>query len=239
MRRPFTAAIAVITALAAHAALTFGGGTAHFGLIREADGPKTIRIYLRNDTTVAEAILKVRPTCGCTAASFQSDPVAPGDSAWIDLTYDPRRRPGRFEKAVKIYPSEGEMIRIPIAGTVVASEQTIAQLFPVDAGLLHLSESTLLTLSPLDKERRSLYVDIYNSGSEPVLMRLEGEAEAIDTEPFPDMLGPGEKGFIGVYIDPAKEPRSGRLEYPMRLLMSLTPDFENPSSFPIIVKTEK
>lgn len=210
---------------------------ADFGEIREAEGPKTLRIYMRNEGTGPEAILKVRPTCGCTAADFMKDPVAPGDSAWIDLTYDPSRRPGRFEKGVKIYPVDGEMVRLPVTGVVFASAETIGSMFPVDGGLLHLSESTLMTLSPLGSESRTLWLDAYNSGETPVRIRLEGDHEALGSQTFPPVVAPGEKGMVAVYIDPVKENRTGRLEYTLKLEQEA--EGHEPTQFEVKIYSEK
>lgn len=210
----------LLAAVSARAGITATADTVCFGDIREVDGPKTVRMYVRNTGTSPAAILKVRPTCGCTAADFMKEEFAPGDSAWIDLTYDPERRPGRFEKGVKIYPIDGEMIRMPITGTVFASPETISSMFPVDAGQLHLSESTLMTLSPLGSEKRTLWLDVYNAGALPVLLEFESGSDALTAEAFPPLVPPGEKGMVGVYINPARETRSGNLQYTLRLLTS-------------------
>ena len=191
-----------------------------FGLLNEVDGPKTVRFYVKNVSERPTALLKVRPTCGCTAADFDKEEFAPGDSAWIDLTYDPTRRPGRFEKGVRIYPTEGNMIRVNISGVVLASPETIEMMYPVDAGLLHLSEQTLMTLYPLDVDERILYLDVYNAGEHPVWVRLLSDYDAISTQPFPSPVIPGEKGMIGIYLDPLKEPRTGSLDYRLPLLMT-------------------
>lgn len=214
--------------------------TVAFGRIYEADGPKTVRAFVRNEGATPVALLKVRPTCGCTAADFMKEEVAPGDSAWIDLTYDPVRRPGYFEKSVKIYPTEGDMVRVAITGTVFASPETAESMFPVDAGALRLSQSTLMTLSPMGTDQRTLYIDAYNADDSPVWLRLESDSEAVDTQPFPSPLPPGEKGLIGVYIDPRKEPRSGKLEYNLLLHTADNPGF-SPSTqpFPIKLYSEK
>ena len=214
------------------AVFTAACDTVDFGVIREVDGPRTVRFYMRNDGDTPSLLLKVKPTCGCTAADFRRDEVAPGDSAWIDLTYDPSRRPGRFEKGVKVYPASGEMIRIPIEGVVMASPETIASMFPVDAGPLHLSENTLMTLSPLGAEKRTLWLDVYNSGDTLVEIEPAVDSEALSAIPFPPVVPPGEKGMVGVYIDPLKETRSGKIEYTLTLTM-------NGEAYPIKIHTEK
>lgn len=197
--------------------------TVDFGRIYESEGEKTIRIFVRNAGSEPTGILKVRPTCGCTAADFQKETFLPGDSAWIDLTYNPYRRPGSFEKGVKVYPENGEMIRIPIKGTVFASETTTEMMFPVNAGLVHLSERKLMPLRPLTIAEKSLYCDVYNTGEEPVYLEITNENPAVDWEIFPNPLPPGEKGIIGFYINPLKVSSPGRYTVPILLYRSLQP----------------
>lgn len=195
-------------------------GSVDFGLFKESDGNKTVRTYLRNEGTKPEAILRVRPTCGCTAADFSRDTVMPGDSAWVDLTYNPYRRPGKFEKWVKIYPLEGEMIRVGIKGTVIASNETVDNLYPSRGGLLRLSESTLMPVRSLDTGEKTLYVDLYNTNDFPVWLDTGCDSEAVEHEIFVNPVPPGEKGIIGVYLKPSKESRTGDLEYKLMLYTS-------------------
>lgn len=207
--------------------------TVRFGAIREADGPKSVRMYVRNVSDTPTSILKVRPTCGCTAADFDKEEIQPGDSARIELTYDPARRPGRFEKGVRIYPVEGDMIRVPIEGVVFASPSTIESMFPADAGGgLHLSESTLMTLKPLDDAERTLWIDTYNGGESTVTVKLESSDAAMTAASFPEELPPGERGLIGVYIHPLKERRQGAIEYTLLINSGGEP-------YPVKILTEK
>lgn len=208
------------------AAITATVSTVDFGVIRESEGPKKVRLYVRNDSTAPVALLKVNTTCGCTAASFMKEEIAPGDSAWIDLTYNPYRRPGRFEKAVKVFPTQGEMIRIPIEGVVYASEETIEHMFPYGEGPLRLSANTLMPARPLTTEQKTLFLDVYNTGDRTVYPRMVTDSDAITTMNFPDSVPPGEKGMIGLYVDPKREERTGPIEYTLLLYTSPTPDFK-------------
>lgn len=211
-----------------------------FGKIYETDGEKTVRIHIRNDSDKPLSLLRVRPTCGCTAADYYKGEFAPGDSAWIDLTYNPNRRPGYFEKGVRVTPSEGETIRIPISGTVFSSQETIENMFPSDGGLLHLTERTIVTLTPLAGGERTLFVDAYNSNEAPVYTLVRSDSPAVETQVFPPIIPPGEKANIGIYIYPDKEARTGQLEYTLTLYTSLSPDnLLDGEPVVITVKTEK
>lgn len=214
----------------ASAQIVSNADTVRFGTFREADGPVSKRVYVTNTSPRTLSILKVRPTCGCTAADFQKDPVAPGDSAWIDLSYNPYRRPGHFEKGVKVYPSEGEMIRIPITGTVIASDETIAHMYPSQAGLLNISEKEFMPLVPVDNDNKTIYADIYNSTSSPVWTIVDTGTPAVETETFPSPVPPGEKGLIGIYLRPEKEQRTGPIEYTLLLYTTDSDPSDIPAS---------
>lgn len=184
-----------------------------FGLIREAEGAKSAEFYVVNTDTVPLAIIRVVPTCGCTAADFTRDEIAPGDSAMIRLKYDPNRRPGRFNKAVKVYPSHGEMIRVPIEGVVDATPETIEYYFPVRAGEMHLTQGTIINRLPIEIIEKSFYVDAYNAGTSPLWIDLDNDDQAVEMSLTCNPVPPKEKVQIGIHVKPDRESRQGTVEY--------------------------
>lgn len=233
------AAFMAVIALPAFGQLKFNSGKVDFGIMREADGNKTVRAFVRNEGSAPAAIMKVRPSCGCTAVSFQKEEIAPGDSAWIELTYNPFRRPGRFEKNVKVYPSEGDVIRIPITGLVVASPETVDHFFPAYGGLVRLSESTLMPLAPM-ASRKPLYVDVYNAGEAPVWVAADSSDAAVSAVCSGPSLLPGEKGEIEIRLDPDRESREGQIEYTLNLFTSNTEEtLRDGAPAPIRILTSK
>lgn len=225
MRRLFSLLLIIVlgAGFKAGAQISCTVDTVRFGLIKESEGEKTVTVYVRNDSDSPLTLMRVRPTCGCTAADYYKDMFAPGDSAWIKLTYDPHMRPGLFEKGVKVHPSLGEMIRIPITGVVVGTPESISNLFPSDGGLLHLTETTVMSTQPLRDFERALFIDVYNSNDRPVYTIVTDEYEAVETQLFPPVIPPYERGTIGIYIIPDKEPSKGKLEYTLNLHTSFSP----------------
>ena len=195
-----------------------------FGLIKEVDGPVSRKLYILNRDTLPVTILRVVPTCGCTAADFYKDPVAPGDSAWIDLIYNPELRPGRFEKAIRIYPSHGETVRIPITGVVDASESTVDYLYPEKAGLLRLTQTQFMNLNPLIESERIYYADAYNSTDSPVWVKIVNEDSAVETDVDPNPVPPKERSTISLFVDPDNKTRKNESGYTVILYNSDSPD---------------
>ena len=62
----------------------------------------------------------VHTSCGCTVADFPKDPISPGGSGEISVTYDgTNKMPGRFRKAIQVFTnSKDELSRIYILGNM-------------------------------------------------------------------------------------------------------------------------
>jgi len=64
-----------------------------------SDGTCTFKF--KNEGAVPLILSNVRASCGCTTPSWTKDPVAPGQSGEIKVTYDTHRR-GAFSKSVTV-----------------------------------------------------------------------------------------------------------------------------------------
>ena len=74
-----------------------------FGTIKEADGPVTHAFTLKNVGNAPLVITRASASCGCTKPKFSTEPIAPGKSTKIEVTYNPAGRPGQFVKTVAVY----------------------------------------------------------------------------------------------------------------------------------------
>ena len=90
-----------------------------FGTIKEADGPVTHAFTLKNVGNAPLVITRASASCGCTKPKFSTEPIAPGKSSKIEVTYNPAGRPGQFVKTVAVYSNgkEGAFI-LRIKGVV-------------------------------------------------------------------------------------------------------------------------
>ena len=68
-------------------------------IVYEANGECTFTIT--NTGTEALIISGARGSCGCTVPTYPKEPIAPGATASIKVTYD-TKRPGNFKKSVTI-----------------------------------------------------------------------------------------------------------------------------------------
>ncbi|MDR1162091.1 MAG: DUF1573 domain-containing protein [Tannerellaceae bacterium] len=77
--------------------------TFDFGDIKEADGKVSHAFTVKNDGAMPLVITRVIASCGCTSPDWTKEPIAPGKTGEVMVTYDPKSRPGPFAKTVSIY----------------------------------------------------------------------------------------------------------------------------------------
>lgn len=117
-------ALAVIgTAMAmAESMISFTGEKKHdFGTIKENDGPVVAQFQFTNTGDTPLVIVSATATCGCTHPKYPTDPIKPGDTGIIRVTYLPKGRPGEFDKSVKVRTNakNAKKVTLKISGVVV------------------------------------------------------------------------------------------------------------------------
>lgn len=94
--------------------------THDFGTIKEGDGPVTHIFEVKNTGDAPLVITRVMSSCGCTTPTFNREPIAPGKTSKITVTYNPAGRVYPFVKTISVYSNgkEGPLV-LTIKGTVV------------------------------------------------------------------------------------------------------------------------
>jgi len=66
--------------------------------------PKLIEFQFKNTSTKAVIITNVKPACGCTAADYTKEYIAPGKTVYVKATYN-AAAVGAFTKTVTVTTS--------------------------------------------------------------------------------------------------------------------------------------
>ncbi|WP_395043039.1 DUF1573 domain-containing protein [Flavobacterium sp.] len=81
--------------------------------------PKAIQFEFKNTSDKAVIITNVKPACGCTAADYTKEPIAPGKTGFVKATYNAAAA-GSFTKTVTVTTSAEETPKVlTFKGTVV------------------------------------------------------------------------------------------------------------------------
>lgn len=88
---------------------------------------KTVKLLVSNSGTQPLHIRNVETSCGCTSAKKTLEPIAPGTSDTIEVSFNSTGFDGKIRKEVMIYsddPSSPTMF-ISITGTVTSELETV------------------------------------------------------------------------------------------------------------------
>ena len=100
--------------------IVFEKTTYEYGNIKEADGDASCEFKFTNEGDAPLIITRASSSCGCTAPTYPKEPIAPGESGVIGVTYHAKGRPGGFSKNITIYTNvPEEKIKLIISGNVI------------------------------------------------------------------------------------------------------------------------
>lgn len=91
----------------------------NFGIINPDGGAVSHEFEITNTGTSNLVIIDARADCGCTKPEYPKNPIAPGKTAKIKVTFQPLGQLGSFKKAIDIKTNgRPSKVRLRITGTV-------------------------------------------------------------------------------------------------------------------------
>lgn len=102
--------------------MTFEKTEHNFGSFKESDGPVTCVFKFTNTGKGLLVIHQAIATCGCTVPIYPKEPIRPGESGEIKVTYNGKgKRAGEFEKSVTIRANtKTQIYRLKVKGSMIA-----------------------------------------------------------------------------------------------------------------------
>lgn len=178
------------------------------GEMKETDAAVSRTFRLRNVSHAAQRISRVRTTCGCTVAAFDTLTIAPNEEAAVTLTYNPKNRPGTIDVDAFVYIEGNDrqpMVRLSLYGEVMDSDEW--RHLPHTMGALRVKRKEVHFADLPAHGKPSMRVLCANSGSKPLRLtsRLLPSYAAFHTEPA--VIAPGEEADLVVTIDVDKLPK--------------------------------
>jgi hypothetical protein len=120
----------------------------------------------------------------------------------VSATYNPRNRPGRFEKSITVFSNvpAGRSI-LKIAGDVVPKEPSIEEKYPGKIGELRVKTKHASFSKVYLDETKTRNIDIINTGKEHVSISFTSIPAHLMVDARPNKLAPGETGKIAIKYD--------------------------------------
>jgi len=196
----------VLFSLSAQPKLAFDKTQHDFGKVNEGDGPATYDFSFKNAGTTPLIIQNVSTTCGCTTPEWTREPIRPGATGFIKVSYDVKGRPGAIDKSITVHSnSQPPTINLRIIGEVVPVDRHPTEAFRYIAGTIRLDDMHVAFNRMYTYEKPTLVVTAYNPGPDAVKISFVDLPAHIKTEVTPATIKNGEKASIKVTYDAARK----------------------------------
>ncbi len=157
-----------------------------------------------NDGEKPLGIKEVRTDCGCAVAEWPRQPIAPGATAEVAVTFDAELL-GHFEKQVAVYTDVSDKVYyLTLRGNVVTELTGNAENFPYHVGEIFLDADNL----EFDDVRRGdnpvKTIQIYNSGRQTFTPDLMHLPKYLTVTAEPEDVRPGRTARLRFVLDSEK-----------------------------------
>lgn len=202
--------------------IKFDSQTYDFGKIKEEGGKVTGRFEFTNVGNEDLILVNVKPGCGCTAANYSKEPIAPGKKGYIEATYNPYNRPGAFNKNIRVTTNEPRFEQenavphmIFIKGEVLKRPPTqFEQAYYTNGNGMARVKVGSVTHNMLNTEVVRDTFKVRNFWDKPVSFKLEQKQDFVTevSRSFGESLQPGQEGFIILQYDAGKRNSFGQMK---------------------------
>jgi len=219
--------------------INFEKTTHDFGNIKEADGPVTYNFTFTNNGTSELIIQTVKPSCGCTTPGWTKEPVKPGETGIITAVYNPRNRPGQFNKSLSIVANTTTpSMRIYIKGNVEPKQRTVEDDYPTVIGGLRVKYRSFNFGKITTKEPVTKTFNVYNSTDNAIAFLDDVKSPAnIKVKFNPISIEPKTLGTIEITFDPTQRKSFGFVSD--QIIIKTTEETENVKDFRVVASIEE
>lgn len=174
-----------------------------FGLINEEDIDAIHVFRVKNTGTAPLIITHVQSSCGCTEPDWTKDPIPPGGTGDVVITYVAKNRPGPFSKNVMVYTNEKRFRqRLTVKGDVIPIERNLARSLADTLGIIQI-ERKLFTFTVQPDQILTQNVWIRNYTEEDATLSLGNIPPYLAIE-VPEQLKSGKARRFNISVDGSK-----------------------------------
>ena len=189
----------VLLAAAQQSQIVFKNLEHDFGTFKESAGIQTTKFEFTNKGSAPLVINAVSASCGCTSPKWTKEPVPPGEQGSIEVSYDPRNRPGSFHKRVLVRSNAvngTEVLRI--TGQVEAREKTLAETYPRTIGALRAKTNHISFSHMKINEVKTKELELVNDTDKPMQVGFRRVPNHVKAVVEPETIPAHSKGMLSV-----------------------------------------
>lgn len=189
-----------------NASISFDKVQHDFGKIEETDGPATCTFEFTNTGSIPLIINRVIASCGCTSPDWTKEPVVPGGKGFVKATYNPRNRPGKFNKSINVFSNaEQPNIVLRIMGDVNPRPRTIEDDYPYMIGGMRFKSNHLAFVKVKENQQKTILMEMVNVSNQPLSVTFDRVPGHLTLKTIPEQVQPNQKGVIEATYDAGKK----------------------------------
>ena len=187
------------------AEITFKETSHDFGTFDEEKGKVTTEFTFTNTGKAPLLITRTAASCGCTTPEYPKEPIAPGKSGVIKVTYNAKGRPGVFQKTVYVFANtDPEKTTLIIKGKVNPAPPKKEDNFPKVIGELRLKSKYIPFFDVYPNTAKTESIDVYNPTNQPIHIAFTEIPKHMKVTAIPAVIGAKKEGKITVTYLPEK-----------------------------------
>ncbi len=171
--------------------------------MNEDDAPTSFAYRFTNVGKETVTIKRLVSTCSCASAVCPVKEVAPGASAEISVTYNPKGHPGKFERKIFVYTQDGNSPAVVLRLSVeVATGADLSQEWPVQMGSIRLRRSEVAFSAGAKGVEQLRFI---NLSGRPLALQCEENflPECLSFRIEQEVVEDGVEGVIVISYDPS------------------------------------
>ncbi|MBK3519035.1 DUF1573 domain-containing protein [Carboxylicivirga marina] len=182
--------------------LAFEKNIHNFGEVKEDGGTKTFEFKFKNTGGQPLVVHNVKASCGCTTPQWTRTPIPPGGSGYVRAIFDPRNRPGTFNKTITVSSNaQNATIILRINGKVLPREMTTADIYPRNMEKIRLETSHLAFTSMTPNQVKEESIKIISTSDKAIKLGFLNVPSHIKIKCIPEIVQPGKAAVITASYD--------------------------------------
>lgn len=166
--------------------------------------PKSVTFTIKNKGKQAVEITDVKPSCGCTQATWTRGPIAPGGKAMVTAEYDAQIL-GHFQKELAVYVSGSDKpLYLQMEGRVVTKKLDYTGDFPIDLGGIRINTNYLEFDNVNRGDHPAVELQVFNQERTPYRPQLMHLPDYLTVQSFPEVIAGGRTGRIRITLQSEK-----------------------------------
>jgi len=161
----------------------------NFGDILLDSGPVSCEFTVKNTGDKPAVIYNVISSCGCTDVKWTREPLMPGKTGKISVTYSNDEGAYPFDKNLTVYFSDVKKpVILKVRGVSITRKMPLSDLYPVHYGPLGLKDSEFKCGNLEQGGQKSDAVMVANISDTPITVRFEDVSEHLSIKVSPNPI---------------------------------------------------